>query len=75
MTSAMTPHTFRQWGALMPRKIPRKVGLATFVALILADLQLYALRFHPPTEMLGRYLRQHVIPNGPPEPMGGDLMP
>jgi hypothetical protein len=57
----------------MPRKIPRKVGLATFVALILADLQLYALRFHPPTEMLGRYLRQHVIPNGPPEPMGGDF--
>jgi hypothetical protein len=54
----------------MLRRIPRKVGLATFVALILTDLQLYVLRFNPPTEMLGRYLRQHVVPNGPPEPIG-----
>jgi hypothetical protein len=46
------------------RKIPRKLGLAIFVALGLADLQLYAHRFHPPTEMLGRYLRQLVVPDG-----------
>ena len=39
----------------MLRKIPRKGALAGFVALGLADLQLYAHRFHPPTEMLGRF--------------------
>ena len=55
----------------MLRKIPRKVGLAGFVALGLADLQLYAYRFHPPTEMLGRYLRHLVVPDGPAEPTGG----
>ena len=53
----------------MLRKIPRKLGLAVFVALGLADLQLYAHRFHPPTEMLGRYLRQLVVPDGPAEPV------
>ena len=54
----------------MLRKIPRKLGLAGFVALGLADLQLYAHRFHPPTEMLGRYLRQLVVPDEPAEPTG-----
>jgi hypothetical protein len=72
VTSAMTPHLSPS-GALMPRKMPRKLGLATFVVLILTDLQLYVLRFHPPTEMLGRYLRQYVVPNGSPEPFGGDF--
>lgn len=68
----MTPSHFHlQWGPLMLRKIPRKSGLAVFVALGLADLQLYAHRFHPPTEMLGRYLRQLVVPDGPAEPTGG----
>jgi hypothetical protein len=37
----------------------------------ITDLQLYVLRFHPPTEMLGRYLRQHIAPDGPAEPTGG----
>ena len=54
----------------MLRKIPRKLGLAVFVALGLADLQLYAHRFHPPTEMFGRYLRQLVVPDGPSERTG-----
>ena len=57
----------------MLRKIPRKLALATLVAAILTDLQLYALRFHPSTEMLGRYLHQHVVPTGAAEPVGGDL--
>jgi hypothetical protein len=57
----------------MLRRIPRKLALAALVAAILTDLQLYVLRFHPPTEMLGRYLRQHVVPDGPAEPTGEDF--
>ena len=59
----------------MLRKIPRKLGLAGFVALSLADLQLYAHRFHPPTEMLGQYLRQLVVPEGLAEPTKGSDSP
>ena len=59
----------------MLRKIPRKLALAGFVALGLADLQLYAHRFHPPTEMLGRYLRQLVVPDGLAEPTRGSDSP
>jgi hypothetical protein len=55
----------------MLRTIPRKVALAGFVALGLVDLQLYAHRFHPPTEMLGRYLRQLVVPGEPADPAAG----
>ena len=57
----------------MLRTIPRKVGLAGLVVLGLVDLQLYANRFHPPTEMLGRYLRQLVVPGEPADPAGRDV--
>jgi hypothetical protein len=55
----------------MLRKNSRKLALAALVAVALLDIQLYAFRFHPVTEMLGHYLRQHVVPNGPAEPLSG----
>ena len=55
----------------MLRKNSRKLALAALVAVALLDIQLYAVRFHPVTEMLGHYLRRHVVPSGPAEPLGG----
>ena len=55
-------------------KISRKLALAALAALVavgVTDLQLYALRFHAPTGMLGQHLRRHVVPDGPADFTGG----
>jgi len=55
----------------MPGKIIRKLALAALVGVGVTDFQLYALRFHAPTGMLGQYLRRHVVPDGPVDFTGG----
>ena len=61
----------RGTGAFMLGKVSRKLALAALVAVGVTDLQLYAYRFHAPTEMLGQYLRRHIVPDGPADSTGG----